>query len=85
MIVRACFCFFQCRDFKLGCAAACKIRERLWILIFGKSHWGKMKGEISIYEKETDKDSLKFLKIKRMSDQEYLEDELLLTKESLRK
>ena len=44
-----------------------------------------MKGEISIYEKETDKDSLKFLKIKRMSEQEYLEDELLLTNESLRK
>ena len=57
----------------------------LLFLIFGKSHWGRMKGETSIYEKETDEDSLKFLRIKRMSDQGYLEDELLLTKESLRK
>jgi predicted ATPase/KaiC/GvpD/RAD55 family RecA-like ATPase len=37
-------------------------------------------GEISIYEKGTEK----FLRIKRMSDQEYLEDELLLTRERAR-
>jgi len=42
-------------------------------------------GEISIYEQQTEKGVGKFLKIKRMSNQEYLEDELLLTKESLRK
>ena len=41
-------------------------------------------GEINLYEKETEKGSEKFLKIKRMSNQEYLEDELLLTKERLR-
>jgi KaiC/GvpD/RAD55 family RecA-like ATPase len=38
-------------------------------------------GEISIYEKETEKGSGRLLRIKRMSDQKYLEDELLLTKE----
>jgi tetratricopeptide (TPR) repeat protein len=37
-------------------------------------------GEISIYEKQTEKSAGKFLKIRRMSDQKYLEDELLLTK-----
>jgi hypothetical protein len=42
-------------------------------------------GEINLYEKETERGSGKFLKIKRMSNQEYLEDELLLTKENLRK
>jgi KaiC/GvpD/RAD55 family RecA-like ATPase len=42
-------------------------------------------GEISIYEKQTEKSAGKFLKIKRMSDQEYLEDELLLTREGLKK
>ena len=42
-------------------------------------------GEIKIHERETDKGSERFLKIKKMSNQEYLEDELLLTKESLRK
>ena len=45
---------------------------------------GLFDGEISIYEKETDKGSAKFLKIKRMSDQRYLEDELLLTREHAR-
>jgi KaiC/GvpD/RAD55 family RecA-like ATPase len=38
-------------------------------------------GEINIREKETDKGSEKFLKIKKMSNQKYLEDELLLRKE----
>jgi hypothetical protein len=38
-------------------------------------------GEISIYEKETEKGLEKFLKIKKMSNQEYVKDELLLTKD----
>jgi tetratricopeptide (TPR) repeat protein/KaiC/GvpD/RAD55 family RecA-like ATPase len=38
-------------------------------------------GEINIYEKEAEQ----FLKIKRMSNQAYLEDELLLTKEHMKK
>jgi len=38
-------------------------------------------GEINIYEKETQKGLGKYLKIKRMSNQKYLENELLLTKE----
>ncbi len=41
-------------------------------------------GQIDIYEKETEKGLQKFLKIKRMSNQEYLEDELLLTREHTR-
>jgi len=41
-------------------------------------------GEINLYEKETEKGSEKFLKIKRMSNQEYLDDELLLTRERSR-
>jgi tetratricopeptide (TPR) repeat protein len=36
-------------------------------------------GEINILEKETEKGSQRYLKIKRMSDQKYLKDELLLT------
>jgi tetratricopeptide (TPR) repeat protein len=46
---------------------------------------GLFDGEISIYEKETEKGLEKFLKIKKMSNQEYLKDELLLTKEDLLK
>jgi len=42
-------------------------------------------GEVSIYERETEKGSGKYLKIKKMSNQKYLENELLLTKEDLRK
>jgi predicted ATPase/KaiC/GvpD/RAD55 family RecA-like ATPase len=42
---------------------------------------GLFDGEINVYEKGTEKS----LRIKRMSNQEYLEDELLLAKESLRK
>jgi KaiC/GvpD/RAD55 family RecA-like ATPase len=42
-------------------------------------------GQIDIYEKETEKGLQKFLKIKKMSNQEYLEDELLLTRERARK
>jgi len=38
-------------------------------------------GEISIYEKETEKGPAKFLKIKKLSNQKYLEDELPLKKE----
>jgi hypothetical protein len=37
-------------------------------------------GEINIYEKEPGKGSGKYLKIKKMSNHEYLENELLLTK-----
>jgi KaiC/GvpD/RAD55 family RecA-like ATPase len=41
-------------------------------------------GEINLYEKETEKGSEKFLKIKRMSNQEHLDDELLLTRDRSR-
>jgi hypothetical protein len=37
-------------------------------------------GEINIYEKETEKGSAKYLKIKNMTGQKYLENEVLLTK-----
>jgi tetratricopeptide (TPR) repeat protein len=40
-------------------------------------------GEISIYEKETEKGLGKYLKIKKMTNQKYLENELLLTKTGL--
>jgi uncharacterized repeat protein (TIGR01451 family) len=40
-------------------------------------------GEINIYEKETEKGLKKFLKIKRMYDQKYLESELYLKREKL--
>jgi KaiC/GvpD/RAD55 family RecA-like ATPase len=40
-------------------------------------------GEISIYTKKTEKGLDKFLKIKRMHDQKYLESELLMRKEKL--
>jgi KaiC/GvpD/RAD55 family RecA-like ATPase len=42
-------------------------------------------GEISIYEKETEKGTEKYLKIKKMSNQEYLDSELPLKKEDLKK
>ena len=42
---------------------------------------GLFDGEINIYEKETEKGFGRFLKIKRMSDQKYLETELLLKKD----
>jgi KaiC/GvpD/RAD55 family RecA-like ATPase len=42
---------------------------------------GLFDGEINLYEKGAEQ----FLKIKRMSDQEYLEDELLLTRERMKK
>jgi KaiC/GvpD/RAD55 family RecA-like ATPase len=38
-------------------------------------------GEINVYEKETEKGLGKYLKIKTMSNQKYLEDELLLKKQ----
>jgi tetratricopeptide (TPR) repeat protein/KaiC/GvpD/RAD55 family RecA-like ATPase len=41
---------------------------------------GLFDGEISIYEKESQKGPAKFLKIKKMSNQKYLDDELLLKK-----
>jgi KaiC/GvpD/RAD55 family RecA-like ATPase len=46
---------------------------------------GLSDGEISIYERETEKGPQRFLKIKKMSNQEYLENELLLKKEDLQK
>jgi KaiC/GvpD/RAD55 family RecA-like ATPase len=46
---------------------------------------GLFEGEINIHEKETEKGPRKFLKIKKMSNQIYLEDELPLTKENLQK
>jgi tetratricopeptide (TPR) repeat protein len=42
-------------------------------------------GEINIYEKETEKGSEKFLKIKKMANQRYLKDELLLKEEDRQK
>jgi KaiC/GvpD/RAD55 family RecA-like ATPase len=42
---------------------------------------GLFDGEINIYEKETDKDHGKCLRIQKMNNQKYLEDELLLKKE----
>jgi tetratricopeptide (TPR) repeat protein/KaiC/GvpD/RAD55 family RecA-like ATPase len=42
---------------------------------------GLFDGEIKIYERETERGSEKFLKIKKMSNQKYLENELHLTKE----
>jgi len=42
-------------------------------------------GEINLYEKETEKGSEKFLKIKKMANQRYLKDELLLKEEDLQK
>jgi KaiC/GvpD/RAD55 family RecA-like ATPase len=44
---------------------------------------GLFEGEINIHEKETEKGLEKFLKIRKMSNQKYLEDELLLKKEQL--
>jgi len=43
---------------------------------------GLFEGEINIYEKETDKGLEKFLKIKRMSNQKYLENELPIRRET---
>jgi tetratricopeptide (TPR) repeat protein/KaiC/GvpD/RAD55 family RecA-like ATPase len=45
---------------------------------------GLFEGEISILEKETEKGSERCLKIKRMSNQKYLEDELPLKRENLK-
>jgi tetratricopeptide (TPR) repeat protein len=42
-------------------------------------------GEINIFKKETEKSPGKYLKIQKMSNQEYLDDELLLKKEDLQK
>jgi len=46
---------------------------------------GLFDGEINIYEKETEMGLGRFLKIKRMSDQKYLETELLLRKDEPQK
>jgi adenylate cyclase len=42
---------------------------------------GLFDGEINIRERETEKGTVKYLKIQKMSNQEYLEEELLLRKE----
>jgi tetratricopeptide (TPR) repeat protein/KaiC/GvpD/RAD55 family RecA-like ATPase len=42
-------------------------------------------GQIDIYEKETEKGSEKFLKIKKMANQRYLKDELLLKEEDMQR
>jgi KaiC/GvpD/RAD55 family RecA-like ATPase len=44
---------------------------------------GLFEGEVDIRERETEKGTERFLKIKRMSNQKYLENELLLKKEQL--
>ena len=46
---------------------------------------GLFEGEINIREKETEKGSRKFLKIKKMSNQKYLDNELLLRREDPQK
>ena len=46
---------------------------------------GLFEGDINIYEKETEKGSEMHLRIKKMGNQEYLKDELLLTKEEPQK
>ncbi len=46
---------------------------------------GLFEGEINIYEKETEKGLGKFLKIKKMSNQKYSDNELLLRREDLQK
>jgi len=46
---------------------------------------GLFEGEIDIRERETEKGTARFLKIRRMSGQEFLEDELLLKKGELQK
>lgn len=45
---------------------------------------GLFDGEINIYEKETEKGSEKFLKIRKMYNQRYLESRIPLTKEKLK-
>jgi hypothetical protein len=46
---------------------------------------GLFEGEINLYEKETEKGSEKLLKIKKMANQRYLKDELLLKEEDMQK
>ncbi len=45
---------------------------------------GLFDGEINIFERETEKGSEKFLKIRKMSNQRYLESRIELTKEKLK-
>jgi KaiC/GvpD/RAD55 family RecA-like ATPase len=44
---------------------------------------GLFEGEISVYEKETEQGTRKHMKVKKMINQKYLEDELPLKKENL--
>ena len=46
---------------------------------------GLFEGEVSLFEKETEKGSEKFLKVKKMANQKYLKDELLLKEEDAHK
>jgi KaiC/GvpD/RAD55 family RecA-like ATPase len=46
---------------------------------------GLFDGEINICEKETEKGLERYLRVKKMSNQKYLEDELLPKKEQLRR
>jgi len=46
---------------------------------------GLFDGEVNIHEKETEKGLEKFLKIKKMSNRDHLENELLIRKEDLQK
>ncbi|MCK4933458.1 hypothetical protein KAS06_02195, partial [Candidatus Bathyarchaeota archaeon] len=44
---------------------------------------GLFEGEMNIYEKESEGGSRKYLRIKKMYNQRYLENEMLLRKEKL--
>lgn len=46
---------------------------------------GLFEGEINIYEKETERGLEKFLKVKKMYNQRYLENELSLRKDRLKR
>jgi KaiC/GvpD/RAD55 family RecA-like ATPase len=46
---------------------------------------GLFEGEISVYEKETERGLGKYVKVKKMINQKYLEDELPLKREDLQK
>jgi hypothetical protein len=40
------YCLGRCGSFRVGCADRCELRKRLRIPPFGKSYFGKLKGEI---------------------------------------
>jgi len=41
-----CYCFGQCRDYRVGCAVDCELRKRFGIPPHGKSYESKLKGEV---------------------------------------